>query len=161
MILRKLETRIGWRNYNIKKILYNIYYMDSYYANCPARSYSRDLTNYKSNSMVNEYIKYENGITRDDDYRLFLQTNADKIMDSEWLYLRQNYSCFNNACVHDYPLRMNPKLFVQERERADSLFKKKFLSNDLKCQQFADYRMTKTPLSNYSIDTGCGKKCNK
>ena len=80
--------------------------MDSYYANCPARSYSRDLTNYKSNSMVNEYIKYENGITRDDDYRLFLQINADKLMDSEWLYLRKNDSCWNNACVHNYPLRM-------------------------------------------------------
>ena len=41
--------------------------MDNYYANCPARSYGRDLSNYKSDSMVNEYIKYENGITRDDD----------------------------------------------------------------------------------------------
>ena len=135
--------------------------MDSYYANCPARSYARDLTNYKTDSMVNEYIKYENGITRDDDYRLFLQTNGDKIMDSEWLYLRQNFSCFDNACVHNYPLRMNPKLFTEEREKANSLFTNKILGNNLKCQQFADYRMTKTPLSNYSVNSGCGSNCNK
>ena len=36
-----------------------------------------------------------NGIVRDDDYRLFLQTNGNTLRDSEWLYLRQNYSCFN------------------------------------------------------------------
>ena len=59
-----------------------------------------------SDQTENEYIKYTNGIVRDDDYRLFLQTNAEKMMDSEWLFLRENYSCFNNACVHNYPLRI-------------------------------------------------------
>ena len=136
--------------------------MDNYYKNCPPKmDDGRFTTNYKTDTSVNEYIKYMNGITRDDDYRLFLQINADKLMDSEWLYLRKNDSCWNNACVHNYPLRMNPKLFSQERERADSLFTKKFLNDNLKCQQFADYRMTKTPLSNYSIGSGCDKKCNK
>ena len=135
--------------------------MDNYYTNCPPRSYSRDLTNYKTPSMINEYIKYENGIVRDDDYRLFLQTNAEKMMDSEWLFLRENYSCFNNACVHNYPLRMNPKMFTEERKKADSLFKDKILNDNLKCPKFADYRMTKTPLSNYNVSNGnCSKNGN-
>ena len=83
------------------------------------------------------------------------------MMDSEWLYLRQNYSCFNNACVHNYPLRMDPKLFSEERKKADSLFKDNMLNNNVKCQQYADYRMTKTPLSNYSIPNVCKMNMNR
>ena len=30
---------------------------DNYYTNCPARSYGRDLSNFKSSSVNNEYIK--------------------------------------------------------------------------------------------------------
>lgn len=119
--------------------------MDNYYRNCPARmDDGRFTTNYKSSSSYNEYIKYMNGITRDDDYRLFLQINADKLMNSEWLYLKKNESCWNNACVHNYPLRMDPRLFVEERQNANMLFQKKELGETFKCAKFADYRMTDT-----------------
>jgi hypothetical protein len=136
--------------------------MDNYYKNCPAKmDDGRFITNYKSSSCNNEYIKYMNGIVRDDDYRLFLQMNADKIMDSEWLYLRKNDSCWNNACVHKYPLRMDPRSFVQERQNANLLFKEKELPVGLKCQSFVDYRMTTTPLQNYSVQpNSCnGPRC--
>lgn len=134
--------------------------MDNYYRNCPAQmNDGRFLENFKSDTCVNEYIKFTNNITRDDDYRLFLQLNADKIMDSEWLYLRKNNSCWNNACVHNYPLRMDPRSFSQERENANSLFTKKELPNNLKCNKFSDYRMTTTPLQNYN--TGDTTTCNK
>ena len=127
--------------------------MDNFYKNCPPKmDDGRFTTNYKSNSSINEYIKYMNGITRDDDYRLFLQINAEKLMDSEWLYLRKNDSCWNNACVHNYPLRMDPRYFDQERENANLLFQKKELPDDLKCQLYSDYRMNETPLQNYMVN---------
>ena len=110
--------------------------MDNFYSNCPPKmDDGRFTTNYKSDSSINEYIKYMNGITRDDDYRLFLQINGEKIMDSEWLYLRKNDSCWNNACVHNYSLRMDPRLFTQERENANMLFKAKELSENFKCDR--------------------------
>ena len=128
---------------------------DNYYTNCPARSYGRDLSNFKSSSVNNEYIKYMNGIVRDDDYRLFLQTNGNTLIDSEWLYLRQNYSCFNNACVHQYPLRQDPRTFSQEMQKANSLFQTDVLPDSLKCPQFPDYRMTRTPMSNMDVNYNC------
>lgn len=133
--------------------------MDNYYKNCPAKmDDGRFITNYKSSSSNDEYIKYMNGIIRDDDYRLFLQTNADKIMDSEWLYLKKNDSCWNNACVHKYPIRMDPRSFVQERQDADLLFKNKDLPFNFKCQPFVDYRMSTTTLQNFKVNQN---SCNK
>jgi hypothetical protein len=132
--------------------------MDNYYENCPPKmNDGRFLENFKSDTCVNEYIKFTNGITRDDDYRLFLQINADKIMDSEWLYLKKNNSCWNNACIHQYPLRMDPRLFNEEREKADALFVKKELTDNFKCEKFADYRMSETNIQKYNINN---KTCN-
>lgn len=128
---------------------------DNYYLNCPARSYARDLSNFKSSSMNNEYIKYMNDITRDDDYRLFLQMNGNMLRDSEWMYLRKNYSCFNNACVHTYPLRQDPRTFIEEREKANLLFKTDRLPNNFKCPKYPDYRMSKTPMNDKDIDYNC------
>ncbi len=134
--------------------------MDNYWKNCPPKmDDGRFTTNYKTDTCINEYIKYVNGITRDDDYRLFLQLNATKMMDSEWIYFRQNDSCWNNACVHKYPLRMDPRNFAQERQNANLLFKTNELPPDLKCQKFADYRMTETPLQRYQVNAGSCKSC--
>ena len=136
--------------------------MDNYYKNCPPRmDDGRFTTNYKTSSTIEEYIKYVNGITRDDDYRLFLQLNATKMMDSEWMWFRKNDSCWNNACVHNYPLRMDPKDFEQERKKANMLFQKKQLPDNLQCPRYADYRLTETPLQNYQINPGLCKSCKK
>lgn len=136
--------------------------MDNFYKNCPPRmDDGRFTTNYKSSTSINEFIKYQNGIVRDDDYRLFLQQNATKMMDSEWLYLRRHDSCWNNACVHKYPLRMDPRLFVQERENANELFKKRELPDSFKCELYSDYRISETPLQNYQIDPRSCKTCKK
>ncbi len=136
--------------------------MDNYYKNCPPKmDDARFTTNYKSDSSINEYIKYMNGITRDDDYRLFLQINAEKLMDSEWLYLRKHDSCWNNACVHKYPLRMDPRLFQQERENSNMLFQRKELPENLKCTKYSDSRMSETQLQNYQVDPNSCNSCNK
>jgi len=134
--------------------------MDNYYKNCPPKmDDGRFTTNYKTASCYNEYIKYTNGITRDDDYRLFLQLNADKIMDSDWIKLRQNDSCWNNACVHKYPLRMDPRDFTKEIQDSNLLFRSNNLPDSFKCTPYADYRATETPLQNYKVDpyTCCNK----
>jgi hypothetical protein len=134
--------------------------MDNYYKNCPPKmDDGRFTTNYKTASCYNEYIKYQNGITRDDDYRLFLQLNADKIMDNDWIKLRKDDSCWNNACVHKYPLRMDPRDFTKEIENANLLFRSNKLPDDLKCMSYADYRMVETPLQNFKVDlnTCCNK----
>ena len=56
--------------------------MDNFYQNCPAKmDDGRFTTNYRSDSCINEQIKYVNGITRDDDYRLFLQV-VNKLLHS-------------------------------------------------------------------------------
>ena len=134
--------------------------MDNYWKNCPPKmDDGRFTTNYKTATCINEYIKYVNGITRDDDYRLFLQLNATKMMDSEWIYFKQNDSCWNNACVHKYPLRMDPRNFSQERQNANLLFKTNELPDALKCQKFSDYRMSETPLQKFQVNTGSCKSC--
>lgn len=136
--------------------------MDNFYYNCPAKmDDARFTTNYKSATSINEFLKYKNGIVRDDDYRLFLQQNADKLMDSEWLYFRRHDSCWNNACVHKYPLRMDPRLFVQERENANKLFQTTELPDSFKCQVYSDYRATQTPLQDYRINPRSCKSCQR
>jgi hypothetical protein len=130
--------------------------MDNYYENCPARMEdARFLENYKSSTSIDEFIKFDNDIVRDDEYRLFLQINADKIMDNEWLHLKKNNSCWNNACVHKYPLRMDPRLFHKERSDANALFIQKQLDNSFKCDKYVDYRMSQTPLQSFNtgVDT--------
>ncbi len=135
--------------------------MDNYYKNCPPRmDDGRFTTNYKTASSYNEYIKYVNGITRDDDYRLFLQLNANRLMDAEWIYLRQNDSCWNNACVHKYPLRMDPRDFAKERMDANLLFRSKVLPESFECAKYADYRCTETPLQSSNSTGNCGT-CKK
>jgi hypothetical protein len=117
--------------------------MDNFYGNCPAKmDDGRFTTNYRTDSCINEQIKYVNGIVRDDDYRYFLQQNGQKLMDSEWAYLKKTFNCMNNACVHNYPLRMDPNNFRAEREKADLLFMSNDLPDPLKCKMYADYRLT-------------------
>ncbi len=135
--------------------------MDNFYRNCPAKmSDGRFLTNYKTATSYNELIKFANNITRDDDYRLFLQTNATKIMDNEWVKMRNQESCWNNACVHNYPLRMDPRDFKTERENYNKLYKSNELSNEVKCNNYADYRMTETPLQKYKLPKCETGNCN-
>lgn len=131
--------------------------MDNFYQNCPAKmDDGRFTTNYRTDSCINEQIKFVNGITRDDDYRYFLQQNGEKLMDSEWNYLKNNFNCNNNACVHNYPLRMDPNNFKDEREKADLLFLSNDLPDNLKCNMYADYRLTESILVQQNME--CAKK---
>lgn len=118
--------------------------MDNFFKECPAKmSDGRLLTDYRTPVRREEYVKYINNIVRDDEYRLFLQANAESIADNEWNYNKKNKSCWVNECVHTYPTRVHPPSFVEERMKHDLLSvpnrQQKFT-----CSPKNDYRMTQT-----------------
>lgn len=102
----------------------------------------RHITDYRPHTQLEEQIKYVNGITRDDETRIFLQKNAEKIIDKEWNYLKQTKSCWVNECVHKYPTRMYPPWFSEELHNYNSLSDP--AHKPFKCPQYGDYRMTTT-----------------
>lgn len=112
--------------------------MDNFFKKCPPKMEDgRFLQEFRSDTRVNEYIKYINKIYRDDDYRTFLQKNGDKILENEWKYLRNNNSCWENNCVHNYPTRVNPPWFVEERVKYDTRYVKSY-----PCEKHPDFRLT-------------------
>ena len=116
--------------------------MDNYFKSCPAKmSDGRLLTDYRTAVRREEYNKYINNIVRDDEYRIFLQKNSEKIMDNEWSHLKNTKSCWVNQCVHNYPTRVYPPWFVEERQNYDSLASK---TKKFPCEKFNDYRMSIT-----------------
>jgi hypothetical protein len=125
--------------------------MDNFFQNCPPMMADgfRELTDYKTATRRNEYVKYINGIYRDDQYRLFLQQNGDKIMDNVWKYHRNNNSCWNTQCVHNYPTRQLPRQFSQERIDHDQSFSTNIENigkrppTTSQCPRYADYRGSK------------------
>lgn len=117
--------------------------MDNFFKNCPPKmSDGRHITDYRPHTQLEEQIKYVNGITRDDETRIFLQKNAEKIIDKEWNYLKQTKSCWVNECVHKYPTRMYPPWFSEELHNYNSLSDP--AHKPFKCPQYGDYRMTTT-----------------
>ena len=61
---------------------------------CPAfMDDSRLFTNYLPNSKLNTYVTKINNITNNDQYRIFLQKNASKIMENEKKFIEDNKKC--------------------------------------------------------------------
>jgi hypothetical protein len=117
--------------------------MDNFYQGCPPKmSDGRHMTDYRPNTVMEEQIKYTNGIIRDDEARLFLQGNAEKFIDGEWKYLRDNRSCWKNECVHVYPTRMFPPWFNEEIHNYNTMSSPNHVP--FPCTSFGDYRMTVT-----------------
>ena len=120
--------------------------MDNYFQNCPPmmEDQGRQLGDFKTATRRNEYIKYINDIWRDDQYRLFLQMNGKEFMDREWNYQRKYNSCWDNDCVHNYPLRVTNRHFWQEREAYDSIYNLKTnakLEPMRRCIKYRDFRL--------------------
>ena len=120
--------------------------MDNFYHNCPPMmSYGgRQFTDYKTPTRRNEYIKYINGITRDDQYRLFLQNNGVQIEDNIWNYHKTHDLCNINPCVHNYPTRNIPQHFVEEREAHDKRALNNYQSSEqnMGCSKYEDFRLS-------------------
>lgn len=117
--------------------------MDNFYHDCPPMmSDGRNFTDYRTATRREEYVKMQNNIVRDDQYRLFLQQNANVIADNEWNYYRTHRSCWKNECVHVYPTRVYPAWMISERENYDSLFTTP-RTQTFPCKTRPDYRLNK------------------
>jgi hypothetical protein len=114
--------------------------MNNYFKDCPAKmDDSRQFTDWRTATRREEYVKHINGIVRDDEYRVFLQKNAEKIMNGEWSYLKKNANCWKNGCTHNYPTRMDPAKFVEERSAHDEANKSG--NGKFQCAAEKDYRL--------------------
>jgi hypothetical protein len=124
---------------------------DNYYHKCPAMmSDGRLFTDYRSAVRREETNKYINNIIRDDEYRIFLEQNAEEIMDSVWEYDKKTKSCWQNECIHNYPTRVFPPWFVEEKNAYNKLaLKRNFRKEYYKCPAFNDYRITHTNSTKY------------
>jgi len=106
----------------------------------------RTLSNFKTSNTYNEEMRFLNGIYRDDEYRLFLQTYGAQISKQEFLnYKASNLNtCMPTDCVHVYPTSPLSIDFINERLAYDSIFnpktneKYKFLR---KCKIYKDYTL--------------------
>jgi hypothetical protein len=71
------------------------------YFNCPPRmSDGRHFTDYRPSCDVNNLITANNGVVSSFDYRMFLQENAEKLMDLNRVYVVQKNAC--SPCVEPY-----------------------------------------------------------
>lgn len=66
-----------------------------YFANgCPPlMSDGRFITNYTNNSVMNQYVRNMNNLNSTHDYRVFIQENAETIMNNERKFNEDNNMC--------------------------------------------------------------------
>ena len=76
--------------------------MDNYFRGCPPMmDDGRLFTDYRSSQVREELFRHKNCVISENEARTLRIENGDKIMDSEWEYLRNTRSCFNNKkCFH-------------------------------------------------------------
>jgi hypothetical protein len=81
---------------------------------------------------------------------MFLQQNAEAIMDREWTQMKQTKAdtCVANECIHKYPTRVNPPWFVEERQIYDSAAYPENVKKYPCKKQNGDYRLTVTKQGN-------------
>lgn len=121
--------------------------MDNYYKECPAKMEDgRFFTDYRTSNTREQYVKTINGIVRDDEYRMFLQQNGEKIMDGEWDYMRRN-TCRPQRCVHTLPTRMTQGSAYRELMLYNDVETGRIKKTDPvypKCANMSDYRVSHT-----------------
>lgn len=127
--------------------------MDNVYKGCPAKMEdARFLTDYRSADTRELYTKSINGFVRDDEYRMFLQNNADVILDKEWDFLTEKNLCRNKVCVHTLPTRATHGSNTTELHLYNSVTSGKIKQEDDKfprCEKYPDYRLSHTNKSTY------------
>jgi len=117
---------------------------DNFFPSCPAVMNYSPFTDYRQSNRREQYIRNINGIVRDDDFRLFYQGNAEKIMNAEWKYMKQNFGCQENYCFHNLPTRPPHGAFYTEMKTYNDVKSGKQTTNLPVCKKFEDYRMTVT-----------------
>lgn len=127
--------------------------MDNFYPECPAKmDDARFLTDYRTSNTREQYIKSINGFVNTDQYRTFLQENAEQIMDREWDQLTLHNSCKSTTCIYMAPLRAPLGSSNAEMQLYNLVQSGKIKQGDKNypnCPKYNDYRMTDTKGSNY------------
>lgn len=127
--------------------------MDNFYNECPAKmSDARFLTDYRSSNTREQFIKSINGYCNTDEYRTFLQSNAEQIMDKEWEQINIANSCKATTCVMMNPTRPangsgNKEMQLYNMVQTGKI--KQTDSNYPSCQKYNDYRMVDTKGTKY------------
>ena len=117
---------------------------DNYFQNCPPKMGGfREITDYQTNAFTNELMKQKLNIVRDDQYRVYLQTHGQQILDNTWNYFKDNYSCWNNQCIFTNPRTMvNPIVFPAEMKRWNGLMDNTNIYY-YPCETKPDYRLNR------------------
>ena len=97
--------------------------MNNYFSSCPALSYDRIFTDFRSPVVREEINKRYIGIIRDDNARMFYQKNGETIRDIEWAKLNKRGFCFTNACVHNYNTMTSNKEMYYEFKNYNAMMK--------------------------------------
>jgi len=105
----------------------------------------RFLTDYRTSNTRDQFIKTINGIVRDDEYRWFLQQNANQIMNKEWEILKGKNSCPTKVCVNQYPTRVTNGMLFDQMNMYNNVETGKITEANKNfpfCQKWDDYRMS-------------------
>lgn len=115
---------------------------DNFFPECPAVMAYSAMTDYRTAAVREHHIKKLNGFIRDDDYRQFLQNNAEKILDAQWDYNNTNFMCHPNVCLHNYPTRVTDADLKNELKRYTAVKSGKEVSPPPACPKLPEYRTT-------------------
>lgn len=122
--------------------------MDNFYRGCPPKmNDARFLTDYRSATTREQFIKTVNGFVRDDDYRMFLQQKAEDIIDRERHYVKKRKECPIPYCIHKYPTRITNGEMNQELKLYNGVKRGRIKPSDSnypKCDSMHDYYTTFT-----------------
>ena len=79
--------------------------MDNFHNTCPPKmNDARCLTDYRSAKVREAITKKGNNIEDDNEFRFFLQSNGEKIINQSWSELKTQ-SCSANVCLYDCETR--------------------------------------------------------
>ena len=122
--------------------------MDNFRHNCPPRMEDgRFLSDWRPANTREQFNKAMNGFTNDNEFRVFMQQNGEKIMDNEWNTMRKTQSCVTKTCIHSLPTTPVPGSGIKELKLYDAVRGHKLLKSDPKypkCVVMPDYRATHT-----------------
>jgi hypothetical protein len=117
---------------------------DNYFKGCPAKMQDgRILADYRTATRREQYIKTINGFDNDNDYRWFLQNNADAIMDNEWTFYRKNFSCYPQYCFHNTGTRTTSQSNIAEMTTYNNIKTGKPVKVQPICESYDDSRLNK------------------
>jgi hypothetical protein len=118
--------------------------MDNFFQQSPPRMEDgRFLTDYRQADTRELFRMASNGLTRDDEHRMFYQQNGSLIMNKEWDTLRSGSHIVTNCCLHQNPTRSTPGMNHNEMQNYNRVRTSRVQCTPQNtCENLKDYRMT-------------------